>query len=172
MPAMPAMPVIAYPTPHPSPAPMAVRAPVIAGVPTPPPTPAPVALAFADHDFDFDFDYNHDSDGEKDRELGSGGKLTVDELITLRATGVTPEYVNKMRAIFPGLTLRQVTASARSASTKPSSRNAQRRIRREDAEGSDEPQGRRRDSGNVREMRAAGYAISSAKTRPACAPSA
>ncbi|HEV7239751.1 MAG TPA: M56 family metallopeptidase [Thermoanaerobaculia bacterium] len=88
-------------------APMAIVPPV-PGVPTPAPD-APMAMAaIAAHDFEFE--YEHDTDETKDRELGSGGKLTVDELISLRASGVTPEYVNTMRGFFPGLTLRQVTS--------------------------------------------------------------
>ena len=118
MPDFPEMPEIAYPTPHPTPypaiAPIAITAPRIAVTPAPPaPLAPPVALAAAlasGHDYDFDFDYEHDDDESKDRELGAGGKLTVDELISLRATGVTPEYVNTMRGVFPGLTLRQVTS--------------------------------------------------------------
>jgi hypothetical protein len=39
----------------------------------------------------------------------ASGKLTVDELISLRAVGVTPEYINTMRALFPDLTVHQVS---------------------------------------------------------------
>jgi beta-lactamase regulating signal transducer with metallopeptidase domain len=42
-----------------------------------------------------------DSDGEghhKRRHIGEGGKLTVDDLIELRAAGVTPAYIDTMRA--------------------------------------------------------------------------
>ena len=101
------------PTPRPAiaplaaPAPMAPPAPMVAPKPAIAPA-APLAMAFADHDFEFE--YEHETDRVKDRELGSGGKLTVDELIALRATGVTPAYVQTMRGIFPGLTLRQVTS--------------------------------------------------------------
>ncbi len=84
-----------------------VAPPAIAAVPPPAPRPAPhpptpMAMAMA-------MDRDRDDDAD-DRELGSGGKLTVDELIALRAAGVTPEYVSTMRAVFPGLTLRQVTS--------------------------------------------------------------
>ncbi len=117
--------------PEGTPAPMAAVAPMPAVFPTPgvpaalapraypappatPGMPAPPArLAMLDRerqrDFDFDFEYEHG--GQDDgRPLGEGGKLTVDELISLRAVGVTPEYVNAMREIFPGLTLRGVTS--------------------------------------------------------------
>jgi beta-lactamase regulating signal transducer with metallopeptidase domain len=42
-----------------------------------------------------------DTDGEghhKRRHIGEGGKLTVDDLIELRAAGVTPAYIDTMRA--------------------------------------------------------------------------
>ncbi len=91
------------PTPRPAIAPRAMPVPS----PRPPRAPAPPApFAIAgNHGFAFDFE----GDEGSDRELGANGKLTVDELITLRATGVTPEYVNTMRQIFPGLSLRGVT---------------------------------------------------------------
>jgi beta-lactamase regulating signal transducer with metallopeptidase domain len=96
------------PTPRPAIAPRPMAAPMIGITPAPmvPPMP-PVALAaLAPGNFHWDDD---DDDEVNDRELGSGGKLSVDELISLRASGVTPEYVASMRGIFPGLTLRQVT---------------------------------------------------------------
>jgi hypothetical protein len=46
---------------------------------------------------------------EKDRPLDSAGKLTVDELITLRATNVTPDYIRSMRELFTGLTIHDIT---------------------------------------------------------------
>jgi beta-lactamase regulating signal transducer with metallopeptidase domain/uncharacterized protein (UPF0335 family) len=101
-------------TPVPAVAPVAMVPPAIAMTPMPPMPPmrapraprAMAALAAAD----WADAQDRDDDDEKDHELGAGGKMTVDELISLRATGVTPEYVNTMRAIFPGLTLRQVTS--------------------------------------------------------------
>ena len=81
--------------------------PVIAGVPAPMAPPAPLMTAF-EHDFAFEFEHGDESSGA-DREIGASGKLTVDELISLRAHDVTLEYVNTMRALFPGLTLRGVT---------------------------------------------------------------
>ncbi|HEX6100489.1 MAG TPA: M56 family metallopeptidase [Thermoanaerobaculia bacterium] len=101
------MPVaVPFPAPRPAIAPMAPLAPMV-GVPAPPAPPAPRAMAALAGGYDFDDD---DDDEVADRELGTGGKLTVDELISLRASGVTPEYVASMRGIFPGLTLRQVTS--------------------------------------------------------------
>lgn len=98
---------VAAPAPLPVPAPMATPAiapvaPVaMAGMMTPRPPRAPrVPHGAWDDD---------DDDRAGDRELGAGGKLSVEELISLRATGVTPAYVNSMREIFPNLTLRQVT---------------------------------------------------------------
>jgi beta-lactamase regulating signal transducer with metallopeptidase domain len=113
VPGVPMVPGIApvpqgHPVPAPHPAPMAF--------PAPPAPPAPVARAMAmadmnrDFDFDFDFDFEHGDRPEDSRPIGEGGKLTVDELISLRAVGVTPEYVNQMRALFPGLTIKGVTS--------------------------------------------------------------
>lgn len=103
------MPVPGVPTPRPAIAPIAIPAPMIGITPAPmvPPVPPVAMAALASGDFDWDDD---DDDEVSDRALGSGGKLSVDELISLRASGVTPEYVASMRAIFPGLTLRQVTS--------------------------------------------------------------
>ena len=111
-PAIAPMAIAGVPAPWPVMAPRAPVAPRIAGMSAPPapPAPMPVAAFAVGSDYDFDFDYDDESRGEKDRELGAGGKLTVDELISLRAAGVTPELVNTMRGIFPGLTLRQVTS--------------------------------------------------------------
>ncbi|HEX2832277.1 MAG TPA: M56 family metallopeptidase [Thermoanaerobaculia bacterium] len=95
------------PTPRVRIAPAAMAAPVppMPVTPAVPRTPrAPVAIAANNFDFDFDFD---DDDQGSDREIGNG-KLSVDELISLRASGVSADYVNKMRAVFPDLTLRSV----------------------------------------------------------------
>jgi beta-lactamase regulating signal transducer with metallopeptidase domain len=104
-------PVAAVPPVPPTPRALAVPAPMaVAGVPPVPHAPraprAPVAIASHNGDFDFDFDFDQD-DEASDRKLGDG-KLSVDDLISLRAAGVTPEYVNKMREVFPDLTLRSV----------------------------------------------------------------
>jgi len=110
MPAVPVPPAPAIaPVPHGTPAPAVMPVPALAPVvaPRPPRTPRPPVAAIAWADMDRDDDDDHEAD---DRELGANGKLSVDELISLRAAGVTPEYVNKMRAIFPGLTLRGVTS--------------------------------------------------------------
>ena len=50
-----------------------------------------------------------DDDDDDSRPIGSAGKLTVDELISLRAVGVTTAYLDAMRAIFPTLTVNQAT---------------------------------------------------------------
>ena len=63
---------------------------------------APLAIAAADFDFDDD-----DDDPADDKPIGSGGRLTVDELISLSIHKVTPQYIQEMRVVFSGLTLRQ-----------------------------------------------------------------
>ena len=100
----PAPAVAPAPEPHPSPA----VHPAPAAYPAPP-APMAVLAALDRADFDVDFDVEHDTDAPSDRPLGAGGKLTVDELISLRAVGVTPEYIKEMRAVFPELTLKGVT---------------------------------------------------------------
>lgn len=95
---------LAVPGPAPAPMPSPALAPRAPRAPFPP---TPVAALAGGFDYDFDFDF--DSNEEADRPLGDG-KLTVDELISLRATGVTLPYVDNMKTIFPGLTLREVTS--------------------------------------------------------------
>lgn len=107
VPAPPAPP-FAVVTPAPSALPPTPR---IAPAPTPRPAwapqpPPPVAAALADFEFDFDFDF--DQDDPKDSKPIGSGKLTVDELIRLKAAGVTPEYIDQMRATFGSITVRQV----------------------------------------------------------------
>lgn len=58
---------------------------------------AAVAGAFDDDDDEKGDDRHHDRTKLR-RPIGSGDKLSVDELIALRATGVTPEYIQQMRA--------------------------------------------------------------------------
>jgi hypothetical protein len=89
----------AMPAPPAAPAPAPTPAPPHA--PAPPPTPAPRAHGF---DFDFDFDFG---DRVEDREIGAGGTFSVEELIVLRAAGVTAESLDAMRRIFPRLRLRE-----------------------------------------------------------------
>ncbi|HYR28460.1 MAG TPA: M56 family metallopeptidase, partial [Thermoanaerobaculia bacterium] len=54
-------------------------------------------------------DKDKDKHARSDRQIGVGGPLTIDELINLRAVGVTPEYIDSMRTLFPNLTIRQVS---------------------------------------------------------------
>ncbi|HYC88035.1 MAG TPA: M56 family metallopeptidase [Thermoanaerobaculia bacterium] len=106
-PAIPGVPAPA-PAPHVYPAPFARP-----GHPAPPAPPAMLAMLDrnrADDELEYEYEYEHGDDKKSDRPIGEGGKLTVDELISLRAVGVTPEYVNTMRELFPGLTLRGVTS--------------------------------------------------------------
>jgi beta-lactamase regulating signal transducer with metallopeptidase domain len=68
-----------------------------------PPMP-PLTLAFLNH-----LDDDDDRHRDRDRVRSRDGKLDVDDLIALRATGVTPEYINEMRALFPGADLGDIT---------------------------------------------------------------
>jgi beta-lactamase regulating signal transducer with metallopeptidase domain len=118
-PAPPVPPVPPAPRVHVMPAPMAVTAPPAPGTPmamvmpaiapmppTPPAQPMQLAMAMAEG---FDFDTPQpDGKREADRPLDSAGRLTVDELISLRAVGVTPEFMKTMRETFPGLTVHNV----------------------------------------------------------------
>jgi beta-lactamase regulating signal transducer with metallopeptidase domain len=109
------------PTPAPSAVPAVHAAP--AATPIPPGTPAPARAPLAviasidrGHDFDFDdddFDEDYDDDepeSESDKRLRAEGKFTVDELIQLRAVGVTPEYIAEMRSLFPGLPINRLAS--------------------------------------------------------------
>jgi len=123
MPPLPAIPVypalapmaLTPPTPPPTPLPTPAMAPLampsIAPTPRPGPTPraprAPLAMA-AMLAGGYDFDSDAPDDSENGKDFGASGKLTVDELIQLRATGVTPEYISQMRAVFPDLSLRSL----------------------------------------------------------------
>ena len=105
-PAPPAWPVVASIAPvAPTPVPSVYPVPAVAPTPRTPRTPRPPQYAA----FLSDRDRDEEDEDDRDRALGDGGKLTVDELVSLRAHGVTPEYVNEMRTLFPGLSLRGVT---------------------------------------------------------------
>jgi beta-lactamase regulating signal transducer with metallopeptidase domain len=58
--------------------------------------PIDFALDAASDDHDDDKDSEHHGK-HKSRMIGSGDKLSVDELIWMRASGVTPEYIQQMR---------------------------------------------------------------------------
>ena len=105
VPAYPAIPALA-PAPRPAPGPRPALAPAPVAPPAPP---APPMTLAALADFEFEVDFEHETDVDRDRPIGEGGKLTVDELIALRAVGVTPDYVKTMREHFPGLTLKGVS---------------------------------------------------------------
>jgi beta-lactamase regulating signal transducer with metallopeptidase domain len=118
-PAVAAVPVVAV-TPRLAPRPMATPRPVASPRPPMPAAPvavpmtmtAPVAeiaaLAAADA-----MDHMWGGEGvDRDGKFGKSGKLTVDELIALRNAGVTPQYVQKMRALFPEVTLGQIVGLA------------------------------------------------------------
>jgi beta-lactamase regulating signal transducer with metallopeptidase domain len=121
MPGMPAMPASpAMPTP-----PAVPGAPAMLAMPAPPAAPMPYAMAtpraaiapaapvaIAGMDLDIDHDVNDDADDDRDTDTHdrkvSDGKLSVDELISMRAVGVTPQYVTEMRALFPDVTVREL----------------------------------------------------------------
>ena len=108
--------IAAEPLPTPAPTAMAATAPVVAlapMAPTPRPTPvaapaAPVMAYMMAHEDEADAE---EKKGNSDRKFSSGGKLTVDELIQLRSAGVTPQYIDDMRQLFPDLTLREVVSA-------------------------------------------------------------
>ena len=91
------------------PAPAAV--PAIQGVPPAPMAPrAPIRHLAELSEFEFEYEFETDDDGDRrDRPVGSGDKLTVDEIIALRSVEVTPQYLDTMKETFPGLTYGQVT---------------------------------------------------------------
>jgi beta-lactamase regulating signal transducer with metallopeptidase domain len=91
------------PTPMAAPTPMVT--PMPPGVPRAPRAPLARMASLDAMDFETDGD-----DETPDRKISGSGKLTVDELISLRAVGVTPEYINTMRGLFPDLTVRQVSS--------------------------------------------------------------
>ncbi|HEV7764618.1 MAG TPA: M56 family metallopeptidase [Thermoanaerobaculia bacterium] len=105
------------PMPAHSPRPMVAPTPMVApmpfATPFPPTAPraprTPIARMAALDEMDFEHEHETDRDETTDRKIGATGKLTVDELISMRAVGVTPEYINTMRGLFPELTVRQVS---------------------------------------------------------------
>jgi beta-lactamase regulating signal transducer with metallopeptidase domain len=117
---MPGVPEVAVMAPEATPMPATVPMPAGTAAPAPvarvapPRTPrpgrAPVAIAgMSAPDFDFDFEDDQDDEKGNATPIGSG-KLTVDELISLKAVGVTPDYIDQMRALFGGnLTVHEVT---------------------------------------------------------------
>ncbi|HUP61699.1 MAG TPA: M56 family metallopeptidase [Thermoanaerobaculia bacterium] len=112
MPAPAPTPAIAgIPTPRPARAPRAIAVPNLSAIAavTPAP-PAPPAMAAMHAGYWGDDDENDESEKRDRKKFGTGGRLTVDELIQLRAVGVTPQYVEQMKAVFPDLTLGEVTS--------------------------------------------------------------
>jgi beta-lactamase regulating signal transducer with metallopeptidase domain len=105
--------------PYPAPAPLAAPAP-----PHPPhPEVAPAAFAalsgvhvyFDDDDDDDDDTPKKNKAGkrerarERSRDRDENGNYSVDDLIALRATGVTPEYIQQMRALFPNASMGDIS---------------------------------------------------------------
>lgn len=114
VPVPPAVPVVAPPAPPAPPAPLTsvYARPAIAPIVVTTPAieamvaeaaPRAVAAAMAGVD--------EDRHRERSRSIDSGERLSVDELIELRAVGVTPEYIQQMRALGLGdLTYRDVVS--------------------------------------------------------------
>jgi len=102
----------APPVPHVHPVPVTPMAvmPVPPLAPPAPGQPAPLAMAMAmAGDAAFEYEFETGDRHAPDEPIDGSRKLTVDELIHLRATGVTPEYIKTMRELFPGLTVRSVS---------------------------------------------------------------
>jgi hypothetical protein len=102
------MPVPAIPaTPRPMRAPrvMPATAPVI--VPAIAPVAEVAALAAVDA-WDRVMIDDESHGGTRDTKFGKNGKLSVEELIMLRNAGVTPSYIDKMRSVFPNITLGEI----------------------------------------------------------------
>lgn len=99
------------PSPHPTPAPRVAGVPVAVEpmmAPEPPMAAELAAMAAMDYQEGDDVHERRARRRINGRKFGTSGKLTVDELIQLRAVGVTPEYVEQMRAVFPNLSLGDV----------------------------------------------------------------
>ncbi|HEX6159456.1 MAG TPA: M56 family metallopeptidase [Thermoanaerobaculia bacterium] len=96
---MPAIPPVA-PMPGPAPRPMVARAMALADM--------------ADHDdddeYEYEYEYEHDTDRDDDG-IREDGTLSVDALVRLRASGVTPEYLNEMRAMYPKASLGEIAGA-------------------------------------------------------------
>lgn len=100
-------------------APVAPVAPVPPGAPAPAPAPMSArAMALADahgdhdddDDEDFDHDYEHET-GNDDDGRRNDGTLSVDALVRLRASGVTPEYLDEMRARYPKASIGEIAGA-------------------------------------------------------------
>jgi bla regulator protein blaR1 len=109
VPAPPPTPAVA-PAPRASTAHVDVRAPrpVVAEAPEAPEAPEPPEppeIEMPNIDVDVDVDT---SDHDEERSPTPPGKLSIDDLIALRVQGVTPEYIEKMRSLFPDATIRQI----------------------------------------------------------------
>ena len=81
--------------------------PVVTPAPTPPAPPMQLAVMEA-------LEHLQDAPGRpartRNKKFGTSGKLTVDELIQLRAVGVTPEYIEQMRSVLPSVPLGDVVS--------------------------------------------------------------
>ena len=92
---------------RPAPAPMPMVTPMIAGARAPRVPQAPALARLPDFDFDFDYDDENEDGDDNTKKIGTG-QLTIDELISLKTAGVTPEYIDSMRAVFGELSVREI----------------------------------------------------------------
>ncbi|KFA91617.1 M56 family metallopeptidase [Archangium violaceum] len=98
----PALPVLAAPpapvrAPPAPPAPMLAQAPAPAPVPAPAPAPRPMISGKRGMDVDVDPDSDYDADEDTTRV---GDKpLSVDQLVSLKVAGVTPERVKELESL-------------------------------------------------------------------------
>lgn len=102
-------------------APVAPVAPVPPGSPMPAPAPM-IARAMAladehgDHDdddeFEYEYEYEHEHEtGNRDDARREDGTLSVDALVRLRASGVTPEYLDEMRSRYPKASIGEIAGA-------------------------------------------------------------
>ena len=102
------------PTPRPTPAAAPAPRPLITPTIAPTPMIAPVAIAamsdaVADGVMDAVMELDQDEQGEQSSPTPEG-KLSIDELISLRVSGITPEYIESMRKIFGNdVTIREMS---------------------------------------------------------------
>ncbi len=103
LPSLPPAPLAAVPPPPPAPVP-----PLAAGQPTPRPAPAPAPRHHMD-DEDDDVDIDVDEDDALDARTRVGDALTINQLVSLKIAGVTPELVQQFTALGLDATVKTLT---------------------------------------------------------------